>query len=346
MTYTIIGGDKNEYGPITDTDMRQWITEGRLNVQSLAKNETDTAWRTLGSFPEFTDVLASATPSPLRTGAPNSSVATNADFLARDYELDIGGCVSKGWTVFKNNFGTLFGAFLVELLILIITGTPLNMIVGHLIPKHTPDLMIYSLTLTFLVACMIALVFGPLKGGLYYVFIQAGRNLPVNIGDLFIGFKRNYKNLFLGQLILSVITTLCMIPYNIVSYAKVLPLVDQMQHAQPADVQNVVPQLFGAFGSTLPVLLVCMIPLTYLTVSFQFALPLIVDQQLNFGTALKSSWKMVHRHWLQVFGLTIVFGLVSIVGIFGCGIGLLVTVPIGIATMMAAYETIFGIRKN
>ncbi len=346
MTYTIIGGDKNEYGPITDSDMRQWIAEGRLNAQSLAKNETDIAWRTLGSFPEFKDVLATVTPSSFRQGAPNSPLTTTVDFLPRDYELDIGGCVSKGWTLYKNNFGTLFLAFIIEILIIAAAGAPLNMIVNHLIPKHTPDLMIYSLTMTFLVACLIALVFGPVMGGLYHVFIQAGRNLPVNIGGLFIGFKRNYKNLFLGQLILTVISSVCMIPYNAVSYAKVLPLLDQMQHASPADMQNLLPQFFGAFGSALPVLLVCMIPLAYLTISLQFTLPLIVDQQLSLGTALKSSWNMVHRHWLQVFGLTIVAGLVSISGIFGCLIGIIVTLPIGLATMMAAYETIFGLRKN
>jgi hypothetical protein len=346
MTYTIIGGDKKEYGPITDTDMHQWIAEGRLNAQSLAKNETDTAWRTLGSFPEFNDVLATAAPSSSRPGAPSTFVTPVVDFLTRDYELDIGGCVSKGWTAYKNNFGPLFGAFLIGILIIVIASTPLNMIVNSMVPKHTPDLMVYSLTMSFLLACLMALVFGPVMGGLYHVFIQAGRNLPVNVGDLFIGFKRNYKNLFLGQLILSLISSLCMIPYNVVTYAKVLPLVDQMQHATPADVQNLVPQLFSALGASLPVLLVCMIPLTYLTVSFQFTLPLIVDKQLNFGAALKSSWKMVHRHWLQVFGLTIVVGLVSIVGLFGCIIGVIVTIPIGIATMMAAYETIFGIRKN
>ena len=63
--------------------------------------------------------------------------------------------------------------------------------------------------------------------------------------------------------------------------------------------------------SRLPLLLVCVIPLTYLSVNLQFTLPLIIDKQMSFGMALKSSWTMAHRHWLQVFGLTIVVGLVD-----------------------------------
>jgi len=85
---------------------------------------------------------------------------------------------------------------------------------------------------------------------------------------------------------------------------------------------------------------------TYLSVNWQFTLPLIVDKQLPFWTAMKTSWKMVHQHWWQVFGLTVVIGLVSASGILGCCIGVLFTIPIGIASMIIAYETIFGAGKH
>ena len=65
-TYTIIGGDQKEYSSVTADDLRKWITDGRLNAQSLAKEEHDTEWRPLSAFPEFADVLgASSTPPPL-----------------------------------------------------------------------------------------------------------------------------------------------------------------------------------------------------------------------------------------------------------------------------------------
>ncbi|HUZ07386.1 MAG TPA: DUF4339 domain-containing protein [Candidatus Paceibacterota bacterium] len=68
--YTIIGGDGKQYGPITGDDVRNWISEGRLNAQSLAKPESDAEFRTLATFPEFADVFGAGaqtagTPPPL-----------------------------------------------------------------------------------------------------------------------------------------------------------------------------------------------------------------------------------------------------------------------------------------
>ena len=52
-TYTIIGGDQKEYGSVTTDDLRRWIADGRLNAQSLAKEEHDTEWRPLSAFPDL-----------------------------------------------------------------------------------------------------------------------------------------------------------------------------------------------------------------------------------------------------------------------------------------------------
>ena len=75
--YTIIGGDSKQYGPITGDDLRKWISEGRLNAQSLAKAESDAEFRTLATFPEFADVFGiagqvSGTPPPLSSAAIGS----------------------------------------------------------------------------------------------------------------------------------------------------------------------------------------------------------------------------------------------------------------------------------
>lgn len=75
-SYRIIGGDTKEYGPVTADDIRQWITEGRLNAQSLARSDDDIAWRTLASFPEFADVLQPAAPAGGVPPFPMSSGVT------------------------------------------------------------------------------------------------------------------------------------------------------------------------------------------------------------------------------------------------------------------------------
>src|SRR5580693_2688274 len=113
--YTIIGGDGKEYGPISEADLRKWIAEGRLNAQSLAKAESDAEFRPLSTFPELADVLGIAVAE-----APAS--APIMDWSERDYELDIGGCVSTGWNVFKENLGTIMGGFLLYFILLMVAG--------------------------------------------------------------------------------------------------------------------------------------------------------------------------------------------------------------------------------
>jgi len=62
--YTIIGGDQKEYGPITADDVRKWISEGRLNAQSMMKAESDAAFRPLSAFPEFANAFATGAATP------------------------------------------------------------------------------------------------------------------------------------------------------------------------------------------------------------------------------------------------------------------------------------------
>ena len=80
----------------------------------------------------------------------------------------------------------------------------------------------------------------------------------------------------------------------------------------------------------------------YLQISWSFTLPLIIDKQMNFWPAMKASWKKVHKHWWLLLGFTVVVGLLNLAGACACCIGLLFTVPIGIAATMFAYEIIFG----
>lgn len=111
-SYFIIGGDGKEYGPVSDADVRLWIAEGRLNSESRAKAESDAEFRALAQFPEFAAVLA-----PPAAPAAMAPPKTSADFWERDYELDLGGCITRGWELLKANFGTVFVSFLVMILV-------------------------------------------------------------------------------------------------------------------------------------------------------------------------------------------------------------------------------------
>ena len=77
--YTIIGGDQKPYSAVTPDDIRRWIADGRLNAQSLAKEENDTEWRPLSAFPEFADVFAASSAPPPPLTAPVAGAGDGRD---------------------------------------------------------------------------------------------------------------------------------------------------------------------------------------------------------------------------------------------------------------------------
>jgi hypothetical protein len=73
--YYIQGADQKEYGPISADQLRQWITENRLNRFSPARADGESLWKTLGDFPEFADVLAAL---PASIAAPSASPSSGS----------------------------------------------------------------------------------------------------------------------------------------------------------------------------------------------------------------------------------------------------------------------------
>jgi uncharacterized membrane protein len=324
--YLIIGGDGKEYGPVTDADVRLWLAEGRLNAQSQAKAESDAEFRALAQFPEFASAFAPSS-APATIAPPKST----AEFLENDYELDLGGCITRGWELVKNNMGVLFVGTLLYLLIEGVVGGLAN------IPVIGPLISIANFVCS-----------GPLMGGVYYLFIRVNRGERAEAGEIFSGFRRAFGQLFLGVLVTGLLVGLCMIPFVILLVIKFIPLAGQFQNWHPGTVpdQATIDAIKSLVFATLPVALVCAIPATYLSVCWKFTLPLIIDKQLDFGAAMKASWKMVNQHWWLVFGLVILISLVNLAGFCACCIGMLFTIPIGFAALMIAYETIFCAKKN
>jgi len=290
------------------------------------KAESDAEFRPLEKFPEFAATFAPKIASP---ETPPLTSATS--FSEHDYELDMAGCITRGWELVKNNMGVLFVGALVYLLIEGFLGGLANIpLIGA----------IFSIA-NFIIS-------GPLMGGLLYMFIRAIRNEPAEVGDVFSGFRRAFAQLFLGTLVQTLFIGLCLLPFIIMLVVKLIPLFGQLQHLQsgtPPD-KETIAALESVLLTCLPVLLVCAIPVIYLGVSWKFTLPLIMDKQLNFWAAMNISRKQVGKHWWHVFGLVILISLLNVVGMMLCCVGALFTFPIGFAALMFAYETIFSERHT
>ena len=293
--YTIIGGDGKQYGPITGDDLRKWISEGRLNAQSLAKADSDAEFRPLATFPELADAFA---PQAAALKAP--TVFASTTLLEGDYDFDIGDCISRGWELVKKNFWPVVGVnFLVFLVITVfnqLTGLITRPIFNAMIQQH--QFSAGGIAVILLVAVLGAPVYMILISGLNKFFLKLIRGEQAGVGDAFSGFGP-----MTGQLILLglVANTLCLIGYAL-----------------------------------------CVIPGIFLQVAWLFSVVLVIDRQMDFWDAMELSRKMVCKHWWLVFGFFIVYSLVVVAGIIACCVGILVTMPIGIAAMLYAYENIFG----
>ena len=60
--YKILGADGKEYGPVTVDQIRKWISEGRANRETMAQQPGDSAWKPLGQFSDFADLLGGPPP--------------------------------------------------------------------------------------------------------------------------------------------------------------------------------------------------------------------------------------------------------------------------------------------
>ena len=311
--YKIIGADQKEYGPVTADQLRQWLAEGRVSGQTSVQSEGTSEWKPLSAFPEFADIQA-ATPPGLNAPPPYpAQPGLGEDIFTRDYDLDIGRCVGDAWNLLKNNFGMIFGGvaifMLIQIFISVLARIPL---VG----------------LVFTLGNLI--ITGPLMGGVYYFFLKAIRRQPAEIGDVFSGFRLAFGQLLLGYLVMAILIGLSTLP-GIAIMA--FPIYMMIRHHAP----DAVPILLAVLG-----FIVAMVPAIYLTISWMFSLPLIIDKQIDFWAAMGASRKMVGKHWWLVFGLSLVCGLINIAGMLACCVGIFISLPVVFGAKMYAYESIFS----
>jgi len=202
--YKVIGVDGQAYGPANVEQIRRWIAENRVNAQSRVQVEGAAEWKTLGTLPEFADAFAAQAQRAASSAPPLSGVPPKPDadamaaaILARDYELDIGSCVSRSWHLLTKHFWLIVGA---------------------------------SFVLS-LIADAVPLIRGVCMGGLYFLLFKLIRGGRAEFGDAFAGFSLAFLQLFLAGLVSGLLTglgiVLCILPgiYLGVAWLFTLPLV-------------------------------------------------------------------------------------------------------------------------
>jgi hypothetical protein len=318
--FKIIGADGKEYGPISADGLKKWIAEGRLNAHTQVLADGATEWQTLGEAPELAAALPIAAP-PAVTGASGGEGGTPLppDVRERDYDIDLGGCFGRAWALLTGP--TMW---------LVIGGTAIFLLIQAGLSGFA---QIPLIGLLFSLASLI--IGGPLVGGVYYFVLRCLRGEAAEVGDIFAGFKYRFLQLFLGQIVVVLIAFASVLPGIVVLAGGVFLVA---HHRGGSEVAGIGVIAFGA--------LLMLIPLIYLSVSWFFTLPLIMDKRLDFWPAMSLSRAVVGKHWWVVFVLSILAGIVSFLGLLLCCVGAFFTVPLGLAVTMCAYEKMFSLSTN
>jgi hypothetical protein len=247
--------------------------------------------------------------------APPLGTVSEADLLGRDYEVDIGGCLSRGWETFKANAGIMIGASLLVYLALM---------ASNMIPY-----------LGVLVGLFLN---GPLMGGLWLFYIRRLRGHDAGVGDAFGGFGPRFWQLMLTQFIPTLIVFVVVFGAAMVGGLAMVSAA-ALHRGGPSTMASTLPAVL--IPILLAVALVAVV-MTYLNTCWLFALPLVGDKGLPFWPAMELSRRVVSKHWWMNFWLFVVAGLLAMAGMLACGFGLLVTGPVAFAMIASHYEKVFG----
>lgn len=85
-----------------------------------------------------------------------------------------------------------------------------------------------------------------------------------------------------------------------------------------------------------------LLPGIYLLIAWMFTLPLVMDKKLDFWSAMELSRKVVTKHWFKFLGFGLVLFLLNFAGALALIVGVFVAVPLVLASLIYAYEDIFG----
>src|ERR1017187_4470740 len=144
--------------------------------------------------------------------------ALEREVLARDYDLNIGSCLRRGWALVRSDFWPLVG---VTALVLVLWGAAGS--VGN-VSHSASSTEVSAYVLSFLLC-------GPLVGGLYLHFLKKIRGERVRIETAFSGFSNSFLQLVLAGFVTDVLMMLGLVCgilpgiYLFVAWFFTLPLV-------------------------------------------------------------------------------------------------------------------------
>lgn len=325
--FKMIGGDGQEYGPVTAEQLRDWILDHRANGQTLVQRAGQTQWQPLATCPEFAEALAeaarrhevppAAASLPEAATAPAAVTTSAAVSPGRFGVLD---CVSRGWGLLQRHLLLVLGAsFLVWVIPTVLTffGFP-----------------------GALAAWVIS---GPLYGGLCVLVLKLVRGQPTWLREVWSCFDARFGSCVLVWVFTEVVTqlglTLFLVPgiFLATVWAFSLPLAADRGAGLAAALREswwvVTPRFFRVLG----VLALAFLPYV---VFYAYSLGVTAHWVLEqVGPGGMTSWSELLNQWPEFARRSAALGL-QLQTVF------VLNLPFAWVVLMTAYEDLFSTGRT
>ena len=235
--------------------------------------------------------------------------------------LDFSETFSRSWEIFKQQWGIVLGMAIVAWLIAGF-GFALLFYVPMIIGAMSGS--IFVLVMFFVCGYVAGLAFLTwIMAGVLRFLLTIGRGQPPNLADIFSGGPYFVK-VFLTGLLISLITfgviLVCMLPAILASVVS--------------------PKLAG--GLQVLGMVVYYVVVVILSLMFSQAYFLIVDRNVGVIESLQISTQVMRGNKLMLFAIWLVMGLLMLVSVLPCGLGLFVTIPYAMVMGAMIYLTVTG----
>jgi predicted Ser/Thr protein kinase len=261
-------------GKFSPPSSRKIQVDVRLDdvVLRALEKDPDLRYQKVSQVKTAVDTIAG---TPSVPPAPDAGALTR-EIMARDYQLNIGSCLRRGWALVRGDYWAFVGVNALITVIWLFAHTP-----GLAFSSHGGKATAEGSGLGSVLALILN---GPLFGGLFLYILKRIRGQAATVETSFAGFKHRFPQLFLGCFVPVILTTLgffCFfLPgiYLLIAWSFTLPLIiDKGLDFWPAmelSRKAVSKHWWKFFGFVLILLLLKMAGILFFAIGFMLVAPI------------------------------------------------------------------------
>ena len=165
------------YGPVTQTQLDQWVTEGRVTAQYVIREEgAEGGFYANQMYPALAEGPVAQTDPQHPAGAhfrKNIRAGEHAKAVVQPTRVDLGDVLSHAWRVFQNNMGLLLGT---TITLTILSG--ISNAIDRATDRPLAGAMYFALLIAWLVVNASSLY---LSIGMAQICLNLGRGMPASV---------------------------------------------------------------------------------------------------------------------------------------------------------------------